>query len=555
MNKIIVMLLLFTVVALSEVPEASARSEYLTNFSAVYGDGSCAICHVNPAGGGTLTAYGSRFAAQPNYTANVSAALIATGRPTIQVQIITPEEGSTVNGAVDTAEMQVMNGCQIANINEWRYRSNNSMIWNPIANSTNPANNWSVTWNTTQVDNGNYVIGGNMSNTSNGTPCAPGNDTVNVTVNNSNVTISPANETVTRGGVQEGVRVRERFVIKQGQFPEGATDLHFKLWQKEDNIDINGWEVKIIGAFPNSNSNFGDQPEPAHSHLDNMPGLPNTNNPDNGKHAVDVNADGANIPPGTRVEIEATFWLTSWNTKRIADVVWTRGNPPDRGNRSVPDHGWTVDNPVQNPANPGQYNHSLCLINDDATKNLNITELAFNATMDFYQNLTDVIFSPSNYSFNLTSGEQNCTNVTTSSPLLGGHIYFKYNISDSNISYVDTADHPIPNVTATVVQIIDNMSGVPQTNQSTMDILSENFMNFNAGDRYNITVTNVSRSVVEYNASGVLMGGPKQTIKVDWIPRTQGAYILRSEANTTSDAMIVEVINQKVIRPVLNFSQ
>ena len=103
-------------------------------------------------------------------------------------------------------------------------------------------------------------------------------------------------------------------------------------------------------------------------------------------------------------------------------------------------------------------------------------------------------------------------------------------------------------------EIIDNMTGIPVVNESTVNILAEDFMNFSVGDHYNITITRVSDGVVEFNTSGTLMGLTKETIKVNWIPKGKVAYILRSEANTTADAKIVQVINQKVISPVPELS-
>lgn len=119
------------------------------------------------------------------------------------------------------------------------------------------------------------------------------------------------------------------------------------------------------------------------------------------------------------------------------------------------------------------------------------------------------------------------------------------------ISFAEMVEGP---VIRRVVEIIDNMSGVPQINQSTMNILAEDFINFNAGDKYNITITRVINGTTEFNKSGTLMGLPKETIKVDWTPMTQGAYILLSDANTTTEARIVQVINKMVISSVPELS-
>jgi len=89
-------------------------------------------------------------------------------------------------------------------------------------------------------------------------------------------------DTTTSGGVQQGVRVQGQLELPQNAF-DTANDLHFKVWQKEDDINVNGWRVEVSG-FAESSSDRGEQPEPAHSRTDRSP------NPDNGQHAVDVDA-------------------------------------------------------------------------------------------------------------------------------------------------------------------------------------------------------------------------------------------------------------------------
>src|SRR5574341_639775 len=81
MRRTIPILLLLLLFAQVGVPEALAIPQYLTNLTAVYGDGSCTTCHVNATGGGTLTPYGSLFASQPNYRTDPSAALMEAGTP------------------------------------------------------------------------------------------------------------------------------------------------------------------------------------------------------------------------------------------------------------------------------------------------------------------------------------------------------------------------------------------------------------------------------------------------------------------------------------------
>ena len=45
--------------------------------------------------------------------------------------------------------------------------------------------------------------------------------------------------------------------------------LHVKLWQKEDNIEVNGWRI-VFSDLDRAYSERGDQPEPAHSQLQNI---------------------------------------------------------------------------------------------------------------------------------------------------------------------------------------------------------------------------------------------------------------------------------------------
>lgn len=246
-------------------------------------------------------------------------------------------------------------------------------------------------------------------------------------------------DTTTQGGQAKGVQVRETWMIHQNKYADFATDIHFKLWQKEDNINVNGWKVDISG-FTSSSSQRGNQPSPWHDRVDNMPGLPRTNDPDNGQHAVDVTADGVNIPYCCWITVKAKFWLTSWNTKRISGVTWTKGAVKKK---AMPNHGWDLDWPTPDPQNPGQYLHRFTITNDDTVDTLNVSGLAFKATMDWYDDLEGIIFPSPYTNFTLAPGESWSINVNTSDDLVGGHIYFKYAITGSGIISKDWVDHPV----------------------------------------------------------------------------------------------------------------
>ncbi len=78
-------LLLLIVVAVALVSQASALPVYFSEFQNVYGNGSCATCHISLNGGGNLTVYGTKFAGQSNHTKYPTDALRAIGAPPIDV--------------------------------------------------------------------------------------------------------------------------------------------------------------------------------------------------------------------------------------------------------------------------------------------------------------------------------------------------------------------------------------------------------------------------------------------------------------------------------------
>lgn len=192
--------------------------------------------------------------------------------------------------------------------------------------------------------------------------------------------------TSTQGGNQNGVEVRELFYVHQDKYepPDVANDLHFKLWQKEDNIDVNGWKVDI-SDFTTSGSQRGDQPEPAHSELMNLGSYPSTTDPDNGQHAVDVTASGTPIPYCNEVTVDATFWLTHYNTLRIHDASWTYALT---SRKAFPDLGWTVDDPEWTGFD---YIHEINIYNDDPTESFVVTGFSWLDSMN-YLNLPGISF-------------------------------------------------------------------------------------------------------------------------------------------------------------------
>ncbi|NJD52899.1 MAG: hypothetical protein FIB07_08545 [Candidatus Methanoperedens sp.] len=107
MNLKVALLFLLTLIILVGIPETFALSQYVTNLSEVYGNGSCNTCHLNGASDGPRTAYGILFENQPNHANDPGAALRVIGAPTTnQSPVITPTPAATnlVNNITDIDE-------------------------------------------------------------------------------------------------------------------------------------------------------------------------------------------------------------------------------------------------------------------------------------------------------------------------------------------------------------------------------------------------------------------------------------------------------------------
>lgn len=241
--------------------------------------------------------------------------------------------------------------------------------------------------------------------------------------------VSPVSaDTTTQGGAQTGVRVHMVKRIHQDKYDDNADDLHFKLWQKEDGIHVNGWKV-TISHFASSSSQRGSQPAP-------------WNAVDDGTHAVDVTASGTDIPYCTWVKVEAWLWLTSWNTLRIHGINWTKST---QKKKAMPNHGWDID--WEQIYSGEVYRHLLRIYNDDNTDNLVIDNLYILSTMDGYENLDNVPFgsTPDVDNITLSPGENWSKYIDNSNSLIGGHIYFKYSVVDENDNAIAKLifDHPV----------------------------------------------------------------------------------------------------------------
>lgn len=160
-----------------------------------------------------------------------------------------------------------------------------------------------------------------------------------------------------------------------------------------------------------------------------------------GQHAVDVTATGS-VDTCTWVRIEASFWLTDYNTKRLADVTWTKGKSEQKAG---PDFGWTIDWPEYLAGD--QYQHHITIANDDTTEALVLKELKFYAAMDSIEDLETISFPivlPDVVA--LAPGESWVYDLVTTGDLVGGHIYGHFTIqgvADTTDMCEDIFDHPI----------------------------------------------------------------------------------------------------------------
>lgn len=235
-------------------------------------------------------------------------------------------------------------------------------------------------------------------------------------------------QTVTQGGVQQGIKVTEIFTdFHQDEYSPYADNLEFKAWQKEDNININGWRI-TISHFTASSSARGSQPPPYDA-------------VDNGLHAIDVTASGAQIPFCTKLVVKIEFWLTSWNTIRKADVEWTLGAD---STKTVPDHGWVIEDPSRNPPDPSMTKHLLKIHNDDQVAGFWATGIKYLAsTTDYSSDLSAVPFPadslPSTW---LAPGDSLVIDALTPCGWYGDHIYHTFAIREDDLGSPDYGQAP-----------------------------------------------------------------------------------------------------------------
>jgi hypothetical protein len=185
-------------------------------------------------------------------------------------------------------------------------------------------------------------------------------------------------------------RAFARETIHMGVAGKGnATDLHFTLWQKEDNIEILGWDYALWQIVPGKPSvkikedkgNRGiDDDKDFRKDPRNQATWPGMS--DNGKdHRAQVAVSGLDVPFCTWFWLETSLDLTTWNDVHIRDVNWTFDAAPDPqppGDEGLPpDEGFTFTDYMLDPIHPGKFKVVYTFWNDDPDKWIRVSDLAF----------------------------------------------------------------------------------------------------------------------------------------------------------------------------------
>ena len=141
--------------------------------------------------------------------------------------------------------------------------------------------------------------------------------------------------------------------------------------------------------------------------------------------------------------------------------------------------------------------------------------------------------------FNITSTLAGVANIT------GTNI--TSNVSGSNTNVVFISEKVTP------IGVDINLTGPLVVGISAKDFLAADYRNFNINDPYNITITRLSDGFEEFSTDGVLAGGSKQTIPIDWKPLTKGNYRVVAKSDTTIAAKET-LVDMEIVSPIPELS-
>ena len=94
-----------------------------------------------------------------------------------------------------------------------------------------------------------------------------------------------------------------------------------------------------------------------------------------------------------------------------------------------------------------------------------------------------------------------------------------------------------------------NISGIPLIGQATDKILKVEYINFNSGDQYNISITATNGTRVYYD-SGTLTGTNLEVIPIKWTPSTKGNHTIETWGRGMIESTPVYVYASEVVSPV-----
>jgi hypothetical protein len=217
-----------------------------------------------------------------------------------------------------------------------------------------------------------------------------------------------------------GVPVNINLLIRQDQAAPFANDLHFGVTENDLNTQIAGWSVDGFG-FLNGVSAW---------------------NPPGAAPGFTADFSGANINANDWTSVRMKIWLTGIACPNKVDIVyWWTFNGVIQGNIIIPiAWSWNFGDQVSST----QWCHLFTIANNDTVRNLTIVNLAFLPSTTVYTDLTTIVFPPPYYNVTILPRQSWSLNVNTTGPFIGGHIYFRYNVTSSpQVEYQQYADHEV----------------------------------------------------------------------------------------------------------------
>lgn len=144
---------------------------------------------------------------------------------------------------------------------------------------------------------------------------------------------------------------------------------------------------------------------------------------------VDVSAWNQIVDRGWSVEFDTTHWVNSWNSGRLADVIWTDADAVV--GQAVPDHSWAIGAAIPVPGAPGLYEHVITFTNEDATYPLRLSGIRASAIASPVAVPGSFLFDGPVFDMDLAASASGTVVLTTTGSFLGGRIVLQYDVADT----------------------------------------------------------------------------------------------------------------------------